>query len=114
MRTETIDPLKLEKLPVWAQNHIRQCEADRDRAIRELRRFIDEKPESNLFLKSHTLEIGDKVFLPDSEVTFILGERSEISVRIEGNKLHVMGSGSVRTGLVIHPRVTNVVDITLE
>lgn len=114
MRTETIEPLKLEKLPMWAQNHIRQCEADRDRAHRELRRFIDEKPESNIYMKSHTLEIGDRVFIPADEVTFILGERSEISCRVEGNSLHVMGSGSVRTALAIHPRVTNVVDITLE
>ncbi len=110
----TLTAEQVGRLPKWAQQHVIDCERRMHNAEAKLRQFIDDKPKSNVYMKCHTLDIGDKVFLPTDEVTFILGERAEINIRLDEGLLHCMGSGSARTALVVKPRVTNVINLLLE
>jgi hypothetical protein len=45
--------VQVEKLPVWAQEHIRRLERERDSAVEKLMEFKDEQTETNVYIQDH-------------------------------------------------------------
>jgi hypothetical protein len=44
---------QIEKLPVWAQDHIKHLQSERDSAVKKLIEFQDEQTESSVFIQDH-------------------------------------------------------------
>jgi hypothetical protein len=111
VRTNIITDPRFEKLPKWAQDGIRSLDRERRNAIteRDVAKMESGEDDSNVHLVRGLH--GEDIRLPKhSGVKFFLGEGefSYIEVRIRDGRLNVAsGIGS----LVIHPQVTNVINL---
>lgn len=102
---------RVEKLPVWARDHIRDLERHARQCEQELKRILDNETVTPVSFTSHTLDIGDRKYIPADAVRFRIGPRIEIEVRLQDDHLHLMQTEGVVGRLYVSPCVTNVIDI---
>ena len=105
----------IARLPVWAQEHIRTLQRERDVAVRTLNEFEDRQTKSNVWIEDHVC-LGEqsgptekRLYLQDYKVTFQLG-RTEVVVMLRESEqcLEVCVSGS---NLYFQPRASNVIRV---
>ena len=92
------------KLPKWAQDLLEI----KDRRIADLEGNAKafENPDPKIILDQGV----DDTPLPDRDITFMFGNRSDMTVRRIENGLHIM---SFPENLATHPRAWNTLDVLL-
>lgn len=104
----------VNKLPVWAQEHIKNLEMQRDSAIRTLNEFQDSQTKSRVWVDEMVC-IGEETgpttkrhYLQTRSVYFLVG-KSEVSILLRDENTLDISVGS--HALLFHPVASNVIRI---
>lgn len=83
-----MDPLKIAKLPVWAQLHIQDLQRERDIAVRELQEYCDNSTPSNIWTEELVSDGANKNGGPTLRTRYI--QANKLSIQYAGARLEIL------------------------